>query len=106
MKSPSRPKAPLRDRNNRIMILKDQSYLKQKEVNERRQIRVKQARERANEVARVVRQRTEREKIRLVSENFSNYDAVITNYQLKEGIAYTSKYLELYWYCNFSTQTE
>ena len=71
MKSPSRPKAPLRDRNNRIMILKDQSYLKQKEVNERRQIRVKQARERANEVARVVRQRTEREKIRLVRENFS-----------------------------------
>ena len=72
MKSPSRPKAPLRDRSNRNMILKDQSYLKQKEVNERRQIRVKQARERANEVARVVRQRTEREKIRLVSENFSN----------------------------------
>ena len=50
MKSPSRPKAPLRDRSNRNMILKDQSYLKQKEVNERRQIRVKQARERANEV--------------------------------------------------------
>ena len=72
MKSPSRPKAPLRDRSNRNMILKDQSYLKQKEVNERRQIRVKQARERANEVARVVRQRTEREKIRLVSEKFSN----------------------------------
>ena len=68
MKSPSRPKAPLRDRSNRNMILKDQSYLKQKEVNERRQIRVKQARERANEVARVVRQRTEREKIRLVSD--------------------------------------
>ena len=72
MKSPSRPKAPLRDRSNRNMILKDQSYLKQKEVSERRQIRVKQARERANEVARVVRQRTEREKIRLVSENFSD----------------------------------
>ena len=79
MKSPSRPKAPLRDRSNRNMILKDQSYLKQKEVNERRQIRVKQARERANEVARVVRQRTEREKIRLVSENFSYCDAVIIN---------------------------
>ena len=81
MKSPSRPKAPLRDRSNRNMILKDQSYLKQKEVNERRQIRVKQARERANEVARVVRQRTEREKIRLVSDNFSNYNAVITNFK-------------------------
>ena len=67
MKSPTRPAVPLRDRNHRNMILKDRSYLMQKEVNERRQIRVKQARERANEVARVVRQRTEREKIRLVT---------------------------------------
>ena len=67
MKSPTRPGVPLRDRNHRNMILKDRSYLMQKEVNERRQIRVKQARERANEVARVVRQRTEREKIRLVT---------------------------------------
>lgn len=48
------------------MILQDQSYLLQKEINQRRQTRVQQARQRANEVARVVRQRTEREKIRLV----------------------------------------
>ena len=48
------------------MILQDQSYLIQKEINQRRQTRVQQARQRANEVARVIRQRTEREKIRLV----------------------------------------
>ena len=63
MKSPSRPRIPLSDRK---MILQDQSYLIQKEINQRRQTRVQQARQRANEVARVVRQRTEREKIRLV----------------------------------------
>ena len=63
MKSPSRPRIPLSDRK---MILQDQSYLLQKEINQRRQTRVQQARQRANEVARVVRQRTEREKIRLV----------------------------------------
>ena len=63
MKSPSRPKIPLSDRK---MILQDQSYLIQKEINQRRQTRVQQARQRANEVARLIRQRTEREKIRLV----------------------------------------
>ena len=63
MKSPSRPRIPLSDRK---MILQDQSYLIQKEINQRRQTRVQQARQRANEVARVIRQRTEREKIRLV----------------------------------------
>ena len=63
MKSPSRPRIPLSDRK---MILQDQSYLIQKEINQRRQTRVQQARQRANEVARVVRQRTEREKVRLV----------------------------------------
>ena len=63
MKSPSRPRVPLSDRK---MILQDQSYLIQKEINQRRQTRVQQARQRANEVARVIRQRTEREKIRLV----------------------------------------
>ena len=67
MKSPSRSACPLRERSNRNMILQDQSYLIQKEINQRRKTRVAQARQRANEVARVVRQRTEREKIRLVS---------------------------------------
>ena len=73
MKSPSRPPVPLRDRNHRDMILKDHSYLIQKEISQRRQTRVQQARQRANEMARVVRQRTEREKVRLVSDFQSSY---------------------------------
>ena len=65
MKSPNRP--PLRPRNNRDMLLHDPSYAVKKEKDRRRQIRIQQAREKANEAAKVVRQRTEREKLRLVS---------------------------------------
>lgn len=65
MKSPARP--PLRPRNNRDMTVKEPSFAVKQEKDRRRQIRIQQARARANEAARVVRQRTERAKIRLVS---------------------------------------
>ena len=47
-------------------MVKDSSYLRMRESERRRQLRINQARERANDLTRVVRQRVQREQFRLV----------------------------------------
>ena len=70
MKSPGR-RPPLVPRNNRgtVMPFRKSSFTLKNEIELRRRLRIQQAREQANEAARVVRQRTERAKIKLVCVN-------------------------------------
>lgn len=63
-----RSNRPPLSRLNQVVIIKDKDYLMKKETERRRQVRVQQARQRANDLSRVIRQRVQREQFRMVSQ--------------------------------------